>query len=70
MRNLGAILLLAGVLGFFMASQRLEESGPAPADLSLVETLEQPAGRWDLARYAAALSAGVGVVLVLFPKGR
>lgn len=70
MRNFGGVLLLLGALGFFVATQQLEEAAPVPAGLSLRETLEYPAGRWELARFGCALSAGVGVLLALFPKGR
>jgi len=70
MRNFGAVLLLLGVLGFFVASRQLEEAGPVPAEVSLSETLASPAGRWELARYGCGLAAAVGLLLALFPKGR
>jgi len=70
MRNLGGILLLVGVLGFLSASGRVDESEPVPPGLGISESLDYPAGRWELARYAAAASAGFGLLMALFPKGR
>jgi hypothetical protein len=70
MRNLGGILLLLGILGFFYSSTRLEDSEPLPEGVSVSEGFEQPAGRWELARYACAGAAGIGLLLALFPKGR
>jgi hypothetical protein len=70
MRNFGGILLLLGVLGFFYASSRLDEVEPLPPGVSVSEGLEQPAGRWELARYGCAGAAGIGLLLALFPKGR
>lgn len=70
MRNFGAIMLLAGILGFFYASQQLEKYEPVPAGVSISEGLNRPAGRWDLARYACAGVAGIGLLMALFPKGR
>ena len=52
MRNFGAILLLAGILGFFYSSSRLEQQTPLPEGLTVRESLELPAGRWEIARYA------------------
>ncbi len=70
MRNFGLILLLLGIFGFVYASSRTSELGPAPEGLSLRESLESPAGRWEIARYAVAAVAGTGLILALFPKGR
>ena len=70
MRNFGAIMLLAGILGFIYASQQLEKYEPVPAGVSVSEGLDRPAGRWDLARYACAGAAGIGLLMALFPKGR
>jgi hypothetical protein len=70
MRSFGAVLFLAGAVGFLVASQRLDEAGPVPARLGVEETLEHPAGRYDLMRYGAATAAVVGLILALFPKGR
>lgn len=70
MRNFGTLLLLLGVLGFFVASQHLDESGPVPAGMSVSETLAHPAGRWELARYGCAVGGAIGLLLALFPKGR
>jgi hypothetical protein len=70
MRNFGGILLLLGVVGFFYAGTQLEKHEPLPPGLSLSEGLEEPAGRWEMARYACAGAAGIGLLLALFPKGR
>ena len=70
MRNLGGVLLLLGIFGFFYCSSRLSDAGPLPAGLSISESLEQPAGRWEMARYACASAAGFGLLMAMFPKGR
>jgi hypothetical protein len=70
MRNFGGILLLLGVLGFFYASTQMEDQEPLPPGVSVSEGLDHPAGRWELARYACAGAAGIGLLLALFPKGR
>lgn len=70
MRNFGATLLLLGIVGFFYASSRLHDAQPLTEGLSVTEGLQQPAGRWDLARYGSASVAGFGLLMALFPKGR
>jgi len=70
MRNLGAILLVLGGLGFFYCGARLEEAPPLAPDLSISESLQQSAGRWEMARYACAGAAGFGLLMALFPRGR
>ena len=73
MRNLGGVLLLAGIVGFFYCSSELSKySGPSspPEGASLGQLLEHPAGRMELGRYAAAGAAFLGILLVMFPKGR
>jgi hypothetical protein len=70
MRNFGGILLLLGVLGFFYASSQLEKLEPVPAGQTVSESLEYPAGRWEMARYACAGAGLLGMILALFPKGR
>jgi hypothetical protein len=70
MRNLGAILMLAGILGFFYCSDRLSRVEPLPEGLSVSEGLERPAGRWEMARYGCAAAAGFGLLMAFFPKGR
>jgi hypothetical protein len=32
--------------------------------------MSYPAGRWEMARYAAAGIAGFGLLMAFFPKGR
>jgi hypothetical protein len=70
MRNFGLALLVAGVLGFLYASRELETAPPMPPGLSVGETVDYPAGRWELVRYGAAFCGGLGLIVLLFPKGR
>lgn len=70
MRSFGAILVLAGILGFFYCSDRLSEAPPLPGGLTVRESLDQPAGRWELARYGCLGAAAFGLLLSLFPRGR
>jgi hypothetical protein len=70
MRNFGGVLLLLGALGFFYCSARLSNLDPLPAGLSIGDSLRYPAGRFEMARYGAALAGGIGFLLALFPKGR
>lgn len=70
MRNFGGILLLLGIFGFAYASSQLEKHEPLPPGRSVEEGLEYPAGKWEVARYACAGAAGLGLLLALFPKGR
>jgi hypothetical protein len=70
MRNAGLILLIFGILAFAYVSSRLDEVPPLPEGLSISESLREPAGRWQMVRYACAGVAGFGLLLALFPKGR
>ena len=70
MRNFGIIALIFGILAFLYASSRLDDLEPLPEGLSISESLKEPAGRWQMARYACAGVAGFGVLMALFPKGR
>jgi hypothetical protein len=70
MRNFGAILLLLGILGFFYASSRLSDAKPLRQDLSVSDSVKEPAGRWEVARYGCAAMAGFGLLIAMFPKGR
>ena len=70
MRNLGLILLLVGVAGFFYCSSRASQYEPLRAGLSVSESLETERGQWDAGRYAAAAFAFTGLVLTMLPKGR
>ncbi|MFI5327231.1 MAG: hypothetical protein ACHQ7H_13415 [Candidatus Rokuibacteriota bacterium] len=70
MRNLGFILLLVGVAGFFYCSSRASQYEPLRAGLSVSESLETERGQWDAGRYAAAAFAFTGIVLTMLPKGR
>lgn len=70
MRNFGALVLLLGIGGFLYCSSRLSEMAPLPQGLSIDDSLSQPAGRWEVARYACGAAAGFGLLMALFPKGR
>ena len=70
MRNFGAILLVLGGLGYFYCSTRLEEATPLQPGLSIGESLAEPGGRWEMARYGCAGAAGFGLLMALFPRGR
>ncbi len=70
MRNFGGILLLLGILGFFYASSRTSELGPASEGLSAAEAVRNPATRWEIARYGCAGIGLIGLLMALYPKGR
>jgi len=70
MRNFGIIVLILGILAFFYASSRLDDVEPLPEGLGISESLREPAGRWQMVRYACAGVAGFGLLMALFPKGR
>lgn len=70
MRNLGFVLLLAGVAGFFYCSSRASELEPLRPGLSVSESLETARGQWDTGRYACAAAAFMGLVLTMVPRGR
>ena len=70
MRNLGGILLILGIGGFLYCSNRQSAMAPLSPGLSIGESLEQPAGRWEMARYGCAAAAGFGLLMAMFPKGR
>jgi hypothetical protein len=70
MRNFGMIVLVLGILGFFYSAGKLNEYEPLPEGLSIGQSLEYPAGRWDVARYGCAMLAGFGLLMAFFPKGR
>ncbi len=70
MRKFGGILLLLGIFGFFYATSKTAELEPVPEGLGVRESLQYPAGRWEVASYAIAAVAGMGLLLLLFPQGR
>lgn len=70
MRNFGALLLLLGIAGFFYCSGRLSDAPALPPGLSVGDSLSQPAGRWEMARYACGAAAAFGLLMTMFPKGR
>jgi hypothetical protein len=70
MRNFGGIMLVLGVLGFFYCTGQRDASPPLPEGLSMGDSMKQPAGKWDVGRYACAAGAGFGLLMAFFPKGR
>jgi hypothetical protein len=70
MRNLGGILLLVGIGGFIYCHSQLGAVGPLPEGLTISESLQYAAGRYEVGRYAAAFIAVFGFLLAMFPKGR
>lgn len=70
MRNFGGILLLLGIVGFLYFNSQLSSQEPVPPGLSVSKSLEYPAGRYEVARWASACAAGFGFLMAMFPKGR
>jgi hypothetical protein len=70
MRNFGGIMMILGVFGFFYCTSQKDKYPELPPGLSLGESMSQPGGKWDVARYACAGVVGFGLLLALFPKGR
>ena len=70
MRNFGGILVLLGIVGFLYCGSQLSGQEPVPAGLSLSSSLEYPAGRYEVGRWASACAAGFGLLMTMFPKGR
>ncbi len=70
MRSFGIVLLVSGILGFVYCGDQLRRFDPVPEETSWRRGLDYPAGRWEAGRYACALGGGIGLLLVMFPKGR
>jgi hypothetical protein len=70
MRTLGALLLLVGIVGFFYCSSQMSGLAPIAEGTSLGDYIHTDAGRFELGRYLALVSALIGLLLSLFPKGR
>jgi hypothetical protein len=70
MRNFGGILMVVGVAGFLYCSSQLSTLEPVPEGLTAVESLDHPAGRYEIGRWASACAAGFGFLMAMFPKGR
>ena len=48
----------------------MSQHDPVPADMSIMRSLEYPAGKWQTAQYAAAFVGFFGGLMAMFPKGR
>ncbi len=70
MRNAGLILACAGVLAFFYCGSQLAGLSPVPPGVELADTLNYPAGKWELLRYASGVITLLGLLLAFFPRGR
>jgi len=70
MRTFGALLLVAGVAGFFYCSSHLSGLESIPEGTSIGNYLQYDAGKFELGRYLALVAAFIGLLLSLFPKGR
>jgi len=70
MRTLGLLLLAGGVLGFVYSSEQLGKLPPVPEGLSLQSSFDYPAGKWEVAKYAAAGAGLIGILFIMYPKGR
>jgi hypothetical protein len=70
MRNFGGIVLLLGVFGFFYSGSQIEKYEPVPDGKTVSEALQYPAGKWQTTRYACAATAGFGLLMAMYPKGR
>ena len=70
MRKFGMVVLALGALGFYHASTQLGLYEPVPPGLSVGESFRYPAGKWEVAEYAAGAVAVVGMLLTILPKGR
>jgi hypothetical protein len=70
MRSFGILLITAGLFGFVYASDQRTKAPALPEEIGWREALDQPAGQWDTLRWVAAASGGIGLLLLVFPKGR
>lgn len=70
MRNFGTLLIFAGIVGFFYCSSQLGSAEPVPEGLSISRSLDYPAGRFEVGRYASVGAAAIGVLFAMFPQGR
>jgi hypothetical protein len=70
MRNFGIIAIVLGIVLFVYCGDQLKKQEPLPEGLTPMESLDYPAGRWEIARYGSLAFAGFGVLLAMFPKGR
>jgi len=70
MRNLGGLLLLAGIVGFFYCSSHMAGLEGIPEGTSLGDYVRYDAGKFELGRYLSLIGAMIGLILALFPKGR
>jgi hypothetical protein len=69
-RNFGVFLLILGIAGFLISASQLSRLDPLPEGLSLRQSLDHAAGRWQLARYASVGVGAFGLLMTVFPKGR
>jgi hypothetical protein len=71
MRTLGLLLLVAGVVGFFYCGDQLTRAAPLPEGeaLTVRESLDYPAGRYEAGRYGSVVLGVFGILFIALPKG-
>ncbi len=70
MRTFGLVMLVLGLAGFFYCQQQMEKYEAPPLGLSIQESWRHPQARWQLGQYAGGFVGVVGVLALMFPKGR
>jgi hypothetical protein len=70
MRNFGLALLIAGCVGFYYSSQRMESLAPLPSDVAVEDAMRTDRGKWEAARYASVGGVVIGLLFIFFPQGR
>jgi hypothetical protein len=70
MRRFGIGLILVGACAYYVCGQQLDEATPVPAGLSIQESVDYAAGRYEIGQYVAAMVGGIGLLLLMFPQGR
>jgi hypothetical protein len=70
MRRFGGLALLLGLIGYFYCSSEKGKYGAVPDGMSIGQTLQHPAGKWELRAYGCAVLAAFGGLMLMFPQGR
>ena len=70
MRNLGLLMLVAGIVGCLDCSDKASKAGTVPEGKSISESLEYDAGKWEVGRYACGAAAVFGLLMTMMPKAR
>lgn len=71
MRTFGVVLFALGVVGYFYCSSQLAVLEPLPPGMDIGPALRlYPAARYQLGQYAAAMAGVIGIIFMMFPRGR